>query len=137
MLINPLIVVRDIHFATSVIVAGIVFFELFIAAPSLQTNLRLPATESCFRERTRSILWISLILSIASALAWLCLVSARIAAKPRATVKTGKEAFYRQLEMPLTEAYDYVSRVMTENMLHAEAEEGIGAFLEKRPPKWE
>jgi enoyl-CoA hydratase/carnithine racemase len=59
-----------------------------------------------------------------------------IASKPRATVKTGKEAFYRQLEMPLAEAYDYASRVMAENMLHAEAGEGIGAFLEKREPIW-
>jgi enoyl-CoA hydratase/carnithine racemase len=60
----------------------------------------------------------------------------KIAAKPRATVKTGKEAFYRQLEMPLAEAYDYASKVMTENMLDADAKEGIGAFLEKRDPKW-
>lgn len=59
-----------------------------------------------------------------------------IASKPRATVKTGKEAFYRQLEMPLSEAYDYASRVMTENMLHAESTEGICAFLEKREPQW-
>ena len=59
-----------------------------------------------------------------------------IAAKPRATVKIGKEAFYRQLEMPLSEAYDYASRVMTENMLNAEAAEGICAFIEKREPKW-
>ena len=59
-----------------------------------------------------------------------------IASKPRATVKVGKEAFYRQLEMGLSEAYDYASRVMTENMLAAEAEEGIGAFVEKREPKW-
>jgi enoyl-CoA hydratase/carnithine racemase len=51
-------------------------------------------------------------------------------------VKIGKEAFYRQLEMSLTDAYDYASRVMTENMLAAEAEEGIGAFVEKRDPKW-
>jgi enoyl-CoA hydratase/carnithine racemase len=60
----------------------------------------------------------------------------KIASKPVRTVKTGKEAFYRQLEMGLTEAYDYASRVMTENMLAAEAEEGIGAFIEKRPPNW-
>jgi enoyl-CoA hydratase/carnithine racemase len=60
----------------------------------------------------------------------------QIASKPRATVKIGKEAFYRQLEMPLSEAYDYASKVMTENMLHAEANEGIGAFVEKRDPKW-
>jgi enoyl-CoA hydratase/carnithine racemase len=59
-----------------------------------------------------------------------------IASKPRATVKIGKEAFYDQLEMPLSEAYDYASRVMTENMLDAEAREGIGAFVEKRDPKW-
>jgi enoyl-CoA hydratase/carnithine racemase len=59
-----------------------------------------------------------------------------IAAKPRATVRTGKEAFYRQLEMPLAEAYDYAARVMTENMLDGEAAEGICAFLEKREPKW-
>jgi len=63
-------------------------------------------------------------------------LAALIASKPRATVKTGKEAFYRQLEMPLSEAYDYASRVMTENMLHAEANEGICAFVEKRDPKW-
>jgi enoyl-CoA hydratase/carnithine racemase len=60
----------------------------------------------------------------------------QVAGKPRATVKIGKEAFYRQLEMPLSEAYDYASRVMTENMLHAEANEGICAFVEKRDPKW-
>jgi enoyl-CoA hydratase/carnithine racemase len=59
-----------------------------------------------------------------------------IASKPRATVKIGKEAFYKQLEMGLSDAYDYASRVMTENMLAAEAEEGIGAFVEKREPKW-
>lgn len=60
----------------------------------------------------------------------------KIAGKPRATVRTGKEAFYRQIEMPLAEAYDYASRVMTENMLDAEAEEGVCAFLEKRPAQW-
>jgi enoyl-CoA hydratase/carnithine racemase len=64
------------------------------------------------------------------------MLAQKIAGKPRATVRTGKEAFYRQIEMPLAEAYDYASRVMTENMLNAEAEEGICAFLEKRTPKW-
>jgi len=59
-----------------------------------------------------------------------------IATKPHGTLKIGKEAFYRQLEMGLAEAYDYASRVMTENMLAAEAAEGIGAFVEKREPKW-
>src|SRR6185312_3754792 len=59
-----------------------------------------------------------------------------IATKPRVTIKTGKDAFYRQLEMPLTDAYAYASKVMTENMLNVEACEGIGAFLEKREPRW-
>jgi enoyl-CoA hydratase/carnithine racemase len=60
----------------------------------------------------------------------------RIASKPAATLAIGKEAFYRQLEMPLEEAYRYTSQVMVENMLHAEAKEGIGAFLDKREPRW-
>ena len=59
-----------------------------------------------------------------------------IAMKPKRTLKIGKEAFYRQLEMPLEEAYRYTSQVMVENMLDAEAEEGIGAFIEKRKPDW-
>ena len=60
-----------------------------------------------------------------------------IAAKPKATVAIGKEAFYRQLEMDLADAYGYAASVMVENMLHAEAKEGIGAFLEKRKPDWD
>ncbi|WP_298725503.1 enoyl-CoA hydratase [uncultured Ferrovibrio sp.] len=60
-----------------------------------------------------------------------------IAAKSPLTVKIGKEAFYRQLEMPLAQAYDYASRVMTENLLARDAEEGIDAFLQKRPPTWQ
>jgi enoyl-CoA hydratase/carnithine racemase len=59
-----------------------------------------------------------------------------IAQKPRRTVKIGKEAFYRQLEMPLDEAYRYTAAIMVENMLDAEAVEGIGAFLDKRQPNW-
>ena len=60
----------------------------------------------------------------------------KIAAKPKRTLKIGKEAFYRQLDMPLEEAYRYTSSVMVENMLDQEAEEGIGAFLDKREPNW-
>lgn len=63
-------------------------------------------------------------------------LAAQIAAKSAATVRIGKEAYYRQLEMPLDEAYSYTSRVMVENMLHEDAEEGIGAFLDKREPVW-
>jgi len=60
----------------------------------------------------------------------------RIASKPFHTLKIGKEAFYKQLEMSLEAAYRYAADVMVDNMLDAEAEEGIGAFLEKREPNW-
>ncbi|TMJ04518.1 MAG: enoyl-CoA hydratase [Alphaproteobacteria bacterium] len=61
----------------------------------------------------------------------------QIASKSALTVKIGKEAFYRQLEMSLADAYRYTSEVMVENMLARDAEEGIGAFIEKRTPTWE
>ena len=61
----------------------------------------------------------------------------KIASKSAMTLATGKSAFYAQAEMPLAEAYDYASRVMVENMLARDAEEGIGAFIEKRAPVWE
>ena len=56
--------------------------------------------------------------------------------KPARTIKTGKVAFYHQLEMGYSAAYEYVNEVMTQNMLDADAVEGIGAFIEKRPPRW-
>jgi enoyl-CoA hydratase/carnithine racemase len=60
----------------------------------------------------------------------------KIAEKPARTLEIGKEAFYKQLEMPLEEAYRYTAEVMVENMLDGEAQEGIGAFLDKREPNW-
>lgn len=64
-------------------------------------------------------------------------LAAGIASKSSLTLAIGKEAFYQQLEKPLSEAYDYASEVMVANMLARDAEEGIGAFLEKRDPIWE
>jgi len=61
----------------------------------------------------------------------------RITAKSALTIKLGKEAFYRQLDMPLPEAYRYTSEVMVKNMMARDAEEGISAFVEKRAPTWE
>jgi enoyl-CoA hydratase/carnithine racemase len=59
-----------------------------------------------------------------------------IASKSAAAIRIGKAAFHAQLEMSLAEAYDYTSQVMIENMLNADAEEGIGAFIAKRKPNW-
>ena len=59
---------------------------------------------------------------------------AQFASKSSHVVGIGKAAFYRQIEMPLAEAYDYASKVMTENMMARDAEEGICAFIEKRDP---
>jgi enoyl-CoA hydratase/carnithine racemase len=59
-----------------------------------------------------------------------------IASKSPLTLKIGKEAFYRQLDMPVEEAYDYAAQVMADNMLTNDAEEGIAAFLGKRNPEW-
>jgi enoyl-CoA hydratase/carnithine racemase len=61
----------------------------------------------------------------------------KVASKSAYTVKIGKAAFYRQLEMSLSDAYRYASEVMAENMMARDAEEGIGAFVEKREPKWQ
>lgn len=61
----------------------------------------------------------------------------KIAAKSSYVLKIGKQAFYRQAEMPLAEAYAYASEVMTENMMARDANEGICAFIEKREAKWE
>ncbi|MBR0817564.1 enoyl-CoA hydratase [Bradyrhizobium liaoningense] len=60
----------------------------------------------------------------------------KVALKSAYTVKLGKEAFYRQAEMSLADAYRYAAQVMTENMMARDAEEGIGAFIEKRTPTW-
>jgi enoyl-CoA hydratase/carnithine racemase len=61
----------------------------------------------------------------------------KITSKSAYVLKIGKEAFYRQIDMSLADAYKYGAGVMAENMMARDAEEGIGAFIEKRDPKWE
>ena len=63
-------------------------------------------------------------------------VAKKIASKSNLTIKIGKQAFYKQLEMPLRGAYKYASKMMSINMMAQDAKEGISAFLEKRKPKW-
>jgi len=63
-------------------------------------------------------------------------VAKKIASKSNLTIKIGKQAFYKQLEMPLSKAYAYTSKMMTLNMMAMDAQEGISAFLQKRKPLW-
>ncbi len=63
-------------------------------------------------------------------------LAAKIASKSRHVIGVGKQAFYRQIEMPVADAYGYASAVMTRNMATADAAEGIDAFLGKRAPIW-
>jgi len=59
-----------------------------------------------------------------------------ISSKSSVTLNIGKGTFYKHLEMPLDRAYKYTSKIMTENMMTSDANEGISAFLEKRSPVW-
>jgi len=63
-------------------------------------------------------------------------LAGQIAGKLGSAVRVGKRAFYEQLEMPLSAAYDHTARVMVGNMLEADTAEGIDAFLQKRVPSW-
>ena len=63
-------------------------------------------------------------------------IANKIANKSAMTVKMGKQAFYIQSELELSEAYKYTSKIMVENMLKEDAKEGIDAFINKRNPQW-
>ena len=63
-------------------------------------------------------------------------IARTLLAKSPKVLRIGKEAFYRQIEMGLAEAYEYASQVATENMMLRDAGEGIDAFIAKRPPRW-
>ena len=60
----------------------------------------------------------------------------QLAAKLGSAVRIGKQAFYAQLQMPVADAYAYTGKVMVENMAYPDTEEGIAAFIDKRPPDW-
>ena len=64
-------------------------------------------------------------------------LAATIASKSSYTLRIGKQALYKQLEMDLAEAYDFAAETMVENLLARDADEGIGAFVEKRSPQWQ
>ena len=63
-------------------------------------------------------------------------IAKTISSKSNLTIKIGKQAFYKQLEMPLKKAYEFTAKMMTLNMMSIDAKEGIQAFIEKRKPVW-
>lgn len=128
------------HFATPGVDIG-----LFCSTPMVALSRNLvhkPAMEMLLTgepvtaERARELGLVNRVAAPADLTREAMALARKIAGKPRATVKTGKAAFYRQREMDLAQAYEYAARVMTENMLADDAEEGICAFLEKRNPRW-
>ena len=63
-------------------------------------------------------------------------IATKITKKSNQSIKIGKIAFYKQLNMNTEKAYEYTSKVMTKNMGFNDAKEGIKAFIEKRNPNW-
>jgi len=100
------------------------------AMEMLLTGEPIPAT------RAREIGLINRVVAAGSERSAAIELAQQVALKSAYTIKLGKEAFYRQAEMSLAEAYRYAAEVMTENMMARDAEEGIGAFIEKRTPTW-
>ena len=88
-------------------------------------------------ERARELGLINRVVPLAALDETVGALARQIASKSPLTLKIGKEAFYRQAEMSLDDAYAHAAEVMTRNMMARDAEEGICAFIDKRKPTWE
>ena len=130
----------EARFATSGIKLG-----LFCATPAVPVSRNIP------RKRAFEMLFTGEFIDAATALQWGLVnrvvapdaldgeverLADSIRSKPRGVIAAGKALFYRQIEAPLEAAYTAASRSITDNMLGADAAEGIGAFLDKRKPRW-
>ncbi|PSO14841.1 enoyl-CoA hydratase [Bradyrhizobium sp. MOS003] len=104
--------------------------------PRKQAMEMLLTGEPVTADRAREIGLVNRVVAAGTELGAAIELAQQVALKSAYTVKLGKEAFYRQAEMSLAEAYRYAAEVMTENMMARDAEEGIGAFIEKRAPTW-
>jgi len=131
---------EDARFATSGIDNG-----LFCSTPMVPLSRNVPrkqALEMLFTgemipaERAREIGLVNHVVPAGHERDAAIALAQKIARKSAHAIKVGKEAFYRQAEMNLADAYRYAAEVMTENMMAFDAREGIGAFIEKREPKW-
>ena len=105
--------------------------------PRKQAMEMLLTGEPINAERAREIGLINRVVAAGTERDAAIALAQQVARKSAHTIQLGKEAFYRQAEMGLADAYRFAAEVMTENMMARDAEEGIGAFIEKRVPKWE
>jgi len=105
--------------------------------PRKQAMEMLLTGEPVSAERAREIGLVNRVVAAGSEREAATALAQQVARKSAHTVRLGKEAFYRQAEMNLADAYSFAAQVMTENMMAADAEEGIGAFIAKRAPKWQ
>jgi len=120
-------------------------FGLFCATPGV------PVSRNVVRKRAFEMLFTGEFIDAQTALAWglvnrvvapealdaeVAKLAATIVAKPRRVVAAGKRLFYEQIESKLPHAYKIASEAITQNMLGADAAEGVGAFIEKRKPDW-
>lgn len=119
---------------------------LFCSTPmvALSRNIgRKPAMEMLLTgetvpaERARTLGLVNRVVEPGQLAAATAELAGQIASKSPATLKIGKETFYRQLEMPLAEAYAHAARVMVKNLLERDSREGIEAFIAKRAPVWQ
>jgi enoyl-CoA hydratase/carnithine racemase len=131
---------REARFATPGVNIG-----LFCSTPMVALTRNVPRKhamemlltgEAVEAERARELGLVNRVVEPESLAAATIGLARQIADKSPLTVRVGKEAFYRQLELSLPEAYAFTSAVMTQNMLAEDAGEGIAAFLEKRAPTW-
>jgi len=105
--------------------------------PRKQAMEMLMTGEPIPSERAREIGLVNRVVAAGAEREAAIALAEKVALKSAYTVKLGKEAFYRQAEMSLADAYRYAAEVMTENMMARDAEEGIKAFIEKRDPTWQ
>lgn len=119
---------------------------LFCSTPMVALSRNMPRKhamemlltgEAIDAERARELGLVNRVVAPGTERAEAIALAHHIATKSSYTVKTGKQAFYRQAEMSLAAAYAYAAEVMTENMMARDAEEGICAFIDKRQPRWE
>ena len=131
---------EDAKFATPGVDIGLFCSTPMVAlsrnVPRKQAMEMLLTGEPIPAERAREIGLINRVVPTGTELNAAIELAQLVALKSAYTVQLGKEAFYRQAEMSLADAYRYAAEVMTENMMARDAEEGIGAFIEKRTPTW-